>query len=125
MKFSKSRAYGYEFRSHDGVGLICSFNIYVDDSAEGNRDYRSTKAGVAGYVGPIGVDPLFREEFRRPLVGCRSNAVEGSSPHIVVYRKDGYVLNTRTRMGRGVVLPLASGPICGGCVRRDSHGFLV
>ena len=35
---------------------------------------------MAGYVGAIDVDPLFREELRHPWVRCKGYAVEGSGP---------------------------------------------
>ena len=88
-------------------------------------DYRRTKAGVTGYVGSIGLDPLFREELRRPWVGYRGHTVEGSSPPSVLYREDGYVLHIKKRLRRRVAMSMVLGPNCGGCVRHGSHEFFV
>ena len=76
--------------------------------------------GLAGYVGSIGVDLLFREEHRRPWVECLVYAVEGSGPPRVLYREDGYVRHSRERLIRGVSMSLVWGAESGGFARRGS-----
>ena len=76
----KGRVNGYQFiRPHDGAGLFCPRKIYVDSSASGNVHHRCPHARVAGNVKAVGIDPLFREEFRRPGIGCRGLADEGEA----------------------------------------------
>ena len=54
------RMYGDQIRPHNGAGFFRSRGIYVHGSVCGNVHHRRPKARVTGYVGAVGVDPLFR-----------------------------------------------------------------